>query len=209
MTTVIDFEDLKHSLDWELPSKNCWSKRPTSLLRKPSSVLVLCCSILLKSARSSMIYDVAIIGAGPCGLATAARLRESTPSALFTDDEHERYWRRFKRTETIETEKKRQRKASSASTSSKPEPPSRSMIVLDAHSNQWMSAWKERFKHLQIEHLRSPLFFHPDPRDRDGLLGYSHFHDRAEELHEIHNVVGRELSKHRTKKKRDKYEDCY
>ncbi|KAK6383483.1 hypothetical protein LTS17_002775 [Exophiala oligosperma] len=151
-----------------------------------------------------MIYDVAIIGAGPCGLATAARLRESTPSALFTDDEHERYWRRFKRTETIETEKKRQRKASSASTSSEPEPPSRSMIVLDAHSNQWMSAWKERFKHLQIEHLRSPLFFHPDPRDRDGLLGYSHFHDRAEELHEIHNVVGRELSKHRTKKKRDK-----
>ncbi|KAL6244411.1 hypothetical protein RBB50_008653 [Rhinocladiella similis] len=151
-----------------------------------------------------MIYDVAIIGAGPCGLAAAARLRESTPSALFTDDEHERYWRRFRHTETIETEKKRRRKASSATTSSEPELPSRSMIVLDAHSNQWMSAWKERFKYLQIEHLRSPLFFHPDPRDRDGLLGYSHFHDRAGELHEIHNVVGRELSKHRTKKKRDK-----
>ncbi|KIW20032.1 hypothetical protein PV08_00607 [Exophiala spinifera] len=158
-----------------------------------------------KPLARKMIYDVAIIGAGPCGLAAAARLREATPSALFTDDEHERYWRRFKRTETIESEKKkRRRKASSASILSEPELPSRSMVVLDGHSNQWMSAWKERFKHLQIDHLRSPLFFHPDPRDRDGLLGYSHFHDRAGELREIHNVVGRELSKHRTKKKRDK-----
>ena len=32
------------------------------------------------------IYDVIIVGAGPCGLAVAARLRERTPSALFTDD---------------------------------------------------------------------------------------------------------------------------
>lgn len=177
------------------------------IFRKLSCIRLICCCVRLESTRSRMIYDVAIIGAGPCGLAAAARLRESTPSALFTDDEHERYWRRFRHTETIETEKKRRRKASSATTSSEPELPSRSMIVLDAHSNQWMSAWKERFKYLQIEHLRSPLFFHPDPRDRDGLLGYSHFHDRAGELHEIHNVVGRELSKHRTKKKRDKYED--
>ncbi|GKZ39434.1 hypothetical protein AbraIFM66950_000285, partial [Aspergillus brasiliensis] len=37
------------------------------------------------------ILDVLIIGAGPCGLAVAARLREETPSAMFTDDEHQRY----------------------------------------------------------------------------------------------------------------------
>lgn len=36
------------------------------------------------------IQDVLIIGGGPCGLAVAARLHESTPSALFTDSEHQR-----------------------------------------------------------------------------------------------------------------------
>jgi hypothetical protein len=150
-----------------------------------------------------MIYDVAIVGAGPCGLAAAARLRESTPAALFTDDEHARYWRRFNRKESIEKERKSGKQKPRCAASSEREPPRRSMIVLDAHSDQWMSAWKEKFQHLEISQLRSPLFFHPDPRDRDGLLAFSHFHDRTGELQEIHNVVGREVSKHRTKKKRD------
>lgn len=37
------------------------------------------------------VHDVIIVGAGPCGLAVAARLCEHTPSALFTDEEHQRY----------------------------------------------------------------------------------------------------------------------
>jgi 2-polyprenyl-6-methoxyphenol hydroxylase-like FAD-dependent oxidoreductase len=37
------------------------------------------------------IHDILIIGAGPCGLAVAARLHEHTSSALFTDTEHQRF----------------------------------------------------------------------------------------------------------------------
>ncbi|KAL2443551.1 hypothetical protein ABEF95_006560 [Exophiala dermatitidis] len=180
-----------------------------------------------------MIYDVAIIGAGPCGLAVASRLRESTPSALFTDDEHARYWKRFSKLETIESERKRNRRTekknnrtgsqgsntsndsegtqnnSNASNSSSEEEEDdkghdKSIIVLDAHSNEWMSAWKEKFRNLQIDHLRSPLFFHPDPRDRDGLLAFSHFSGRTPELEEIQNVVGREISKHQAKKSKSR-----
>jgi ribulose 1,5-bisphosphate synthetase/thiazole synthase len=43
------------------------------------------------SPNHHFINDVLIVGAGPCGLAVAARMREATPSALFTDVEHQRY----------------------------------------------------------------------------------------------------------------------
>lgn len=45
----------------------------------------------ISRAMYAEIHDVLIIGSGPAGLAVAARLRESTPSALFTDAEHNRY----------------------------------------------------------------------------------------------------------------------
>ncbi|KAF7115949.1 hypothetical protein CNMCM5793_003782 [Aspergillus hiratsukae] len=41
--------------------------------------------------KTQSLHDVIIIGAGPCGLAVAARLNEATPSAMFTDEEHQRY----------------------------------------------------------------------------------------------------------------------
>ncbi|KAF5873899.1 putative fad binding domain protein [Botrytis fragariae] len=153
-------------------------------------------------------HDVLIVGGGPCGLAVAARLCESTPSSLFTDSEHQRYhWM----------------KASSARQTSKPFKTSRrshtasdrlvqgasccsglDIAVLDAHGGEWMSAWNERFKKLEIKYLRSPMFFHPDPRDRDGLRGYAWKEGRDDELKEIHGVIGKELSKHQRKQKMKK-----
>lgn len=37
------------------------------------------------------VLDILIIGAGPCGLAAAARIREPAPAAMFTDEEHRRF----------------------------------------------------------------------------------------------------------------------
>lgn len=163
----------------------------------------VCASFLQIVDNSNMVYDVAIIGSGPCGLAVAARLREETPSALFTDDEHSRYWRKFNRRETIENERKLHQKVTSSDGIDK-STTTRSIIVLDALSDKWMSSWGEKFRKLQINHLRSPLFFHPDPRDRDSLLAFSHLHSRTTELQEIPNVAGKELSKHRLKKRRQR-----
>lgn len=64
-----------------------------------------------------------------------------------------------------------------------------------------MSAWNDKFEKLDISHLRSPMFFHPDPRDRDGLLEFVYREGREGELREIAGVVGKGLSKHQRKKK--------
>ena len=74
-------------------------------------------------------------------------------------------------------------------------------IICDASSDGWMTNWKAIFKALEINFLRSPLFFHPDPRDRDGLLAFAYETARETELQEIRAVIGKELSKHRKKKK--------
>lgn len=65
-----------------------------------------------------------------------------------------------------------------------------------------MSKWNTLFSMLEISHLRSPMFFHPDPHDRDGLLAYAHNEGRECECLEIAGCVGKEISKHQMKKKR-------
>jgi hypothetical protein len=77
------------------------------------------------------------------------------------------------------------------------------IAVLDAFSDKWMGAWDKKFKDLKISHLRSPMFFHPDPRDRDGLLGFAYKdgEPKRDELREIKGVVGKGLSKYQRKQK--------
>ncbi|KAL2008013.1 hypothetical protein VTN00DRAFT_7995 [Thermoascus crustaceus] len=185
------------------------------------------------------ILDVIIIGAGPCGLAVAARLQEETPSAIFTDEEHQRYhWikRHSGRMSLVQAHNRKMKgvkadkytgigsgrrdrstsssrsdsstngsDASSSSWSSSCSSSSRySMLVLDSSGNRWMEKWNRLFRMLEIEHLRSPMFFHVDPGDRDGLLAYTQEMGREKELWEITGCVGQELSKHKKKKKRIK-----
>ena len=68
-----------------------------------------------------------------------------------------------------------------------------------------MHRWNSLFSRLQIEYLRSPMFFHPDPQERDALLAYCHALNRTSKsersIQEIAGCVGKEVSKHKKKQR--------
>ncbi|KAI4724905.1 FAD/NAD(P)-binding domain-containing protein [Aureobasidium sp. EXF-10728] len=150
-------------------------------------------------AQCSVLHDVLIVGAGPCGLAVSARLCEQTPSAIFTDTEHQRYHWIKSHGDRVSIKDKR---TGQTKTPNKPQScRDYSTLVLDGTGKDWMARWNHLFKTFEISHLRSPLFFHVDPQDRDGLLSYTYEHRRDNELVEIPECVGKEISKHKKKQR--------
>lgn len=76
--------------------------------------------------------------------------------------------------------------------------------VVDSSGRDWLNCWTKNFAALGISHLRSPMFFHPCPRDRDGLLAFARETGRCDDCVEIANCVGKSMSKHRRKRKTTK-----
>ncbi|CCU80437.1 FAD binding domain-containing protein [Blumeria hordei DH14] len=153
------------------------------------------------------VHDVIIIGSGPCGLAVASRLKEQTPGSLFTDSEHQRFHFMKVSNQSRQTTKckrcSRRPRTAQDRLLSGPTIPGKGLdiVVLDAQADSWMHSWNQNFEKLKISHLRSPMFFHPDPSDRDGLRAFAFLKGRLNELKEIEGVVGKELSKHQRKQK--------
>lgn len=142
-------------------------------------------------------FDVCIVGGGTCGLAVAARLCEDTPGSIYTEDEHQRFHWLRNRKNNLGTVGKNAKKSTfhlalkfMAS----------QILVLDAVSDSFLGQWDNQFATCQIPHLRSPMFFHPDPHSIDSMITYAHQSNRESDLMEIPNVVGREYSKHQQKR---------
>lgn len=77
-------------------------------------------------------------------------------------------------------------------------------MVIDARGDKFLTQWDAQFNACQIPYLRSPMFFHIDPSDIDGMISFAHLNKREKELMEITNVVGKEFSKHQQKRIKQK-----
>ncbi|KAK5625379.1 hypothetical protein RRF57_001095 [Xylaria bambusicola] len=127
------------------------------------------------------------------------------PAANFTDDEHQRFhWIKQHRAAKKSTKHPRNRKVADTRRKESVAPTiarDLDILALDAYGTSWMERWQGMFKTFDISHLRSPMFFHVDPSERDGLLSYAYANGRSDELRELHGCVGKELSKHQRKKR--------
>lgn len=174
-----------------------------------------CCPTVkpeIHSVPSANFFNVLIVGAGPHGLALAARLAESHPDSLYSDLEHARLgWlqreggggKRAARRINIKGHWARRKLIPSdvAPTAGLSEERRGSMVkALDATGGKWMGRWDSFFEGLRITHLRSPMFFHPSPATADAMVAFAQREGREDELKAIDNVVGSEKSKHWRKK---------
>lgn len=102
---------------------------------------------------------------------------------------------------TIRNRRKNKDQLPRSSTASASESRKIDMVILDADGDTWMAKWNRLFSLFGIEHLRSPMFFHVDPSDRDALLAYAYAQGREKELQCLPGCAGKEVSKYRKKKR--------
>ncbi|KAJ1300540.1 hypothetical protein OPQ81_002195 [Rhizoctonia solani] len=185
--------------------------------------------------RDSSFFDLVVIGAGPAGLALVARILEARPAALYTDQEHVYlHWLQRRRNLPLLKTRKRGPGSDWVAVDSVPSQKDgcccrgrMKILVLDKLGEGWMTNWDRHFQAFGIQHLRSPLFWHPAPADLDGLLSFAERKGRSTtgpptvlfstkrsqsplpELIEIPGCVGGEISKHKRASRRSKQEANY
>ncbi|WFD32473.1 hypothetical protein MSPP1_003521 [Malassezia sp. CBS 17886] len=184
-------------------------------------------------------FDLVVIGSGPASLSLVSRILEARPAALYLEDERQHlHWLNRNQTNaasapTIRTHRHRAGSVAVRHRGSSGVAPAStrllSILVIDRLADGWLAHFNGNFNALEIPFLRSPMFFHPDPSDLDGLLAFAVRNDRATagppsviyeggttrrghaalrrkkdldadpEMLEIPGVVGKEVSKHKRK----------
>lgn len=128
-------------------------------------------------------FDLVVIGSGPAALALVSRILESRPAALYTEDEH-RHLHWLNKGPLLRTHKSGRgaerviKSATEAGDDCHCGGRIR-ILVIDKLGQGWMGLWNRLFAAYDIRHLRSPLFFHPDPSDFDSLLAFAEYEGRA------------------------------
>lgn len=168
-----------------------WARRCTKSLTEPPEEFAV---EQLYDAKNQPIsvpdkayFDVVVIGAGPAALTFVTRLLEDRPAALYLEDERRHLHWLQRKNHTAPLLKTRKPGSSSdrviktGKGEVKPCPRQSTMrvLVVDKLGDGWLGQWNRNFKMYEIPYLRSPMFFHPDPADLDGLLEYAVQTDRA------------------------------
>lgn len=220
-----------------------WARRCTTSLAQPAreyavDQLVDECGSPLAVPQASF-FDLVIIGAGPAALTLVTRILETRPAAIYLEEERQHLsWLRRHRDNsacapTLSTRrpgKGNERIVGKCGTKGCAQRSPMSILVVDKLGEGWMGQFFRNFASLEIPFLRSPMFFHPDPADLDGLLEYAVQQNRAgvaphtiivdaqmpkrgrrkadaaekAELLEIPGVVGKEISKHKMKQRQNR-----
>ncbi|TIB64911.1 hypothetical protein E3P77_02891 [Wallemia ichthyophaga] len=150
--------------------------------------------------KQAEISDVIVIGAGPHSLAVCSRLLEPSPSALYSDLEHVRLSFLNKQKNHRRGPKGNKRKLirhrnTLSGLNVRVFDKSPCTLTNGTPEKKFCANFHNLFKGLEIEYMRSPMFFHSNPRDVDALLSYAYANNYH--LREIPGVVGKEVSKHK------------
>ncbi|WFD28710.1 hypothetical protein MNAN1_003723 [Malassezia nana] len=139
------------------------------------------------SVSKKQYFDIVVIGSGPAALTLVTRILEDRPAAIYLEDERRHlHWlkRQTHSAPTLQTRKPgktsdRIIKGLDDKTKAAPRTSKLSILILDKLADGWLGQWHRNFSALEIPYLRSPMFFHPDPSDLDGLLEYAVQTNRA------------------------------
>lgn len=110
-------------------------------------------------------FDVCIVGAGPAGLAALSACVEPYSLDLLGPNQSARV------AHALGLQQKRNAAGSL---------PAPRVCVID--SEPWLTAWRQRFQHVDIQWLRSPTIAHPDAFDPGAMLAFAGENDRTKEL---------------------------
>ncbi len=106
-----------------------------------------------EAPRVKKILDLVIVGAGPHSLSLLTRLLEKSPFSILSDQEHQRL---------NHIGKKNNLPFYSCCDALDANNVSERVLVIDKFGD-WLKKWDLSFEAFGIHHLRSPIYFHPDP----------------------------------------------